>query len=689
MSILLLTTLNSCRNEKAMDNPFFNAYNTPFNIPPFDRIRAGHFVPAFEKAMADARAELHKITADREAPTFENTIEAYDDMGKLLRDVTAVFIELCSSNTSDSLQRIEVEMSPKLAGFRDEIRLDPELFKRVESVYQNRDKFNLQPDQEFLLDNLYKEFVRNGANLSPEDQEKLKKINQEISLLCVKFNQNVLAETNDYKLFVEEKDLAGLPGPLVASAAQTAKEAGEEGKYAFTTQRPSVFPFLQYSPDRDLRKKLFEAYCNRCNNGNEFDNNNILARIVALRAERAKLLGYKSHADIVLEPRMAKEPERVLELLNSLWEKAIPVARNEIKEMQDIIAREGGKFKLEASDWWYYAEKLRKEKYDLDDNELLPYFSLDNVRDGVFELANRLFGIKFIPRTDFPKPHPDALPFEVVEKDGSHLGVLFMDFNTRESKRQGAWCVSYQSHHLEKGRVVHPIVAINCNFSAPSGNTPTLLTLDEVSTIFHEFGHALDFMMNKSRYNTLYQAWDFVELPSQIMEHWVTEPEVLNFYARHYDNGEVIPQALIEKINKSGYFNQGFSNVEILAASLLDMAYHTLGAPVDIDIQSFEKEYFQKVGLLPEIVSRYRSTYFMHITGEYDAGYYSYTWAAVLDHDAFEAFKENGIFDRATADSLRKTIFEKNGNMDAMQMFVNFRGREPVIEPLLRNRGLL
>ena len=691
MSALIAIILPSCRNKEVADNsnPFLNAYNTPFNVPPFDKIKPGHFVPAFEKGMNDARAELEKIVNNKKSPTFENTIVAYDDMGKLLRDVTAVFLELSGSNTNDSLQQIEVEITPRLAGFKDEIRLNPALFARVKSVYENKESFKLDPDQDFLLENLYREFVRFGANLSPDDQEKLKKINQELSLQSVKFNQNVLAENNDYKMFLEQKDIAGLPQSLVASAAQTAKDAGEEGKYAFTTQRPSVFPFIQYSPDRDLRKKLFNAYCNRGNNGNEYDNNKILAQIIALRSERAKLLGYKTHSHIVLEPRMAKEPENVFNLLNSLWEKAVPVAKKEIKEMQAIIDREGGKFRLEASDWWYYAEKLRKEKYDIDDSELLPYFRLENVRDGVFELANKLFGVKFIPRTDIPLPHPDALPFEVVEEDGSHLGVLFMDFYARESKRQGAWCVTYQNHHIEKGSVVHPIVVLNCNFSRPAGDTPALLTLDEVSTIFHEFGHALDFMMNKSRYNTIYQAWDFVELPSQIMEHWVTEPDVLKFYAKHYQTGEVIPQSLVEKINKSGLFNQGFSNVEILAASLLDMAYHTLEAPVEIDIQKFEKDYLNSIGLLPEIVARYRSTYFMHIISEYDAGYYSYTWAAVLDNDAFEAFKEKGIFDKATASSFRKNILEKNGNMDAMQMYVNFRGREPGIEPLLKNRGLM
>jgi peptidyl-dipeptidase Dcp len=426
----------------------------------------------------------------------------------------------------------------------------------------------------------------------------------------------------------------------------------------------------------------------RGNNGNDFDNNANLAEIVKLRADRAKLLGYKTHADIVLEPRMAKKPENVFKLLNSLWGKAIPVAKKEVAEMQEIINGEGGKFKLEPSDWWYYAEKLRKQKYDLDDSELRPYFRLDNVRNGAFECATKLFGITFTAIKDIPLPNPDAQAFEVKESNGSHLGILYMDFFPRESKRQGAWCVSYRNHYIQKRKTVTPVVTTVFNLTQASGDKPALLSLEEVITIFHEFGHALENLFNRNSYHTVYVAQDFVELPSQLMEHWALEPEVLNSYAKHYKTGEIIPASLVEKIKNSSYFNQGFDNVEVYAASLLDMAYHTLEAPVNIDIQSFESDYFSKLGLIPEIVSRYRSTYFTHIMGGYDAGYYSYTWSAVLDNDAFEAFKEKGIFDKATAESYRKNILEKNGIMDAMQMYVNFRGREPKIEPLLKNKGL-
>lgn len=684
-------TLPSCKNKKQSDmtNPFFSEYNTPFDVPPFEKIMAKHYLPAFEKGMAEGRKEIEKLVRNSEEPTYENTIEALDRSGELLQKVSSVFLAQVEANTSDSLQSIEVEISPELAAYKDEIRLNAGLFTRIKHVYDNQSKFNLNPEQAFLLESQYREFVRNGANLDRQDQDTLKKINQRLSVLVVKFEQNVLEETNGYRLFVGKEDLAGLPESLIASAAEVAKASGQDGKWAFTTQRPSIFPFLTYCGNRDLRRDIFHAYTNRGNNSNEYDNNKILAGIVKLRADHARLLGYKSHSDIVLEPRMAKKPENVLKLLNDLWAKAIPVAKNEVKEMQKIIDKEGGHFKLESSDWWYYAEKLRKQKYDLDDSELRPYFKLDNVREGAFTCAKKLFGITFAPLADCPLPHPEAEAYEVKDIDGSHLGVLYMDFFPRESKRQGAWCVTYRSHRVVDGKVITPVVTTVFNFTQPAGNVPSLLSLEEVSILFHEFGHALEALFNRNTYNQTDVAQDFVELPSQLMEHWSTEPEVLNLYAKHYLTGEVIPPALVKKIINSGYFNQGFENVEIYAASLLDMAYHTLQAPVNIDIQSFEKDYFNKLGLIPEIVSRYKSTYFTHITGEYDSGYYSYTWAAVLDNDAFEAFKEKGIFDRATADSYRRNILEKNGIMDAMQMYVSFRGREPGIEPLLRNKGLL
>ena len=684
-------SLAGCKKQPQVDksNPFFITYNTPFDVPPFEKIMAKHYMPAFEKGMADGRAELEALLKSNDEPTFINTIVPFDNEGELLTKVSSVFFSQTSANTNDSLQKIEVEISPLLSTYRDEILLNPVLFKKVKSVYDNQAKFGLNPEQKFLLENLYKGFVRNGANLNAKDQDTLKVLNKKLSVLTVKFSQNVLTETNSYKLILNKDELSGLPESILTSASEAAKAAGQEGKWLFTTQRPSIFPFLTYSDNRKLRKQIFDAYTNRGNNGNENDNNKILAEIVKLRADRAKLLGYKTHANIILEPRMAKVPENAFDLLNKVWEKAIPVAKDEVVEMQKIIDKEGGKFKLEPSDWWYYAEKLRKQKYDLNDSELRPYFKLENVREGLFTVANKLFGITITPLTGLSLPHPNALPFEVKDTDGSHLGVLYMDFFPRESKQQGAWCGSYRSYHVVNNKGVTPVVTVVYNFTRQSGDLPALISVEEASTMYHEFGHALDALFNKSTYNTTNIAWDFVELPSQLMEHWSTEPEVLNMYAKNYKTNEPIPAKLVDKIKNSGYFNQGFDNVEIMAASLLDMSLHSLEAPVNIDIQSFEKEYFKKIGLIPEIVSRYRSTYFTHIAGGYDAGYYCYTWAAVLDNDAFEAFKEKGIFDKATADSYRKNILEKNGTMDAMEMFKNFRGREPIIEPLLKNRGLL
>ena len=646
-------------------------------------------MPAFEEGMSAGRKEINAIVKNRKTPTFENTVEALDRSGELLTKVASVFFAQTSANTSDSLQNIEMEVSPLLAGYSDEILLNPGLFKKVKQVYDNQGDFNLNDEQKFLLENLYKGFVRNGANLDARDQDTLKMINQRLSVLTVKFSQNVLEETNSFKMVLDKHQLAGLPQSVLAGAAEAAKGSGNEGKWVFTTQRPSIFPFMQYSENRELRREIFNAYTMRGNNGNDYDNNEILADIVRLRAQRARLLGYKTHSHIVLEPRMAGVPDNVLELLDNLWTRAIPVAKNEVAEMQKIINREGGRFKLEPSDWWYYAEKLRKQKYDLDDEELRPYFQLENVRDGMFTVANKLFGITLTPITGIPLPHPEAQAYEVKESDGSHTGVLYLDYHPRSSKQQGAWCGTYRDYHIADGKAVTSVVTVVCNFTRPGGDLPALLSLEEVSTLYHEFGHALDVLFSKSTYSQTYIAWDFVELPSQIMEHWVTEPEVLAIYARHYKTGEVIPEKLVHKIINSGYFNQGFETVEYLAASYLDMAFHTLEAPAMINIQDFEKDYLNRIGLIPEIISRYRSTYFLHIAGGYDSGYYSYIWAAVLDNDAFMAFKEKGIFDQSVASSFRRNILEKNGTMDAMQMYLNFRGKEPEIEPLLRKRGLI
>jgi len=680
----------SCTTEKKEPiNPFFTEWQTPFGVPPFDQIKNENYMPAADSAITLAKAEIEAITSSTDAPTFKNTIAAYDRGGQLLNKVAFVFYAQTSANTNDTLEALQMELAPKMAAFTDEVLLNAALFQRIKAVYDNRANEKLNDEEMFLLENLYKGFVRNGALLNATDQETLKKLNQEISKLTVKFSQDVLAETNDFKLVIDnEADLAGLPESVITNAAEMAEADSLMGKWVFTTQKPSMIPFLQYADNRDLRKKLYDAYLNRGNNHNQYDNNQVLADLVRLRADRAKLLGYKTHAALNLENRMAKTPENVLNLLNNLLGRSLPVAGRERDEMQKIIDSEGGKFKLEPHDWWYYAEKLRKSKYDLDENELRPYFSLDNARDGVFAVANKLYGITFTRIENIPLPHPDAQAFEVKEADGRPLGVLYMDFFPRESKRQGAWCGGYRDHRVLDGKEITPIVTIVGNFTPPAGDEPALLSLDDVNTLFHEFGHGLQGLFSKNTYSSTTTARDIVELPSQIMEHWATNPEVLKMYAKHYKTGEVMPDALIEKIKNSTYFNTGFDNVEIMAASLLDMAYYTLEAPVNVDVQKFEKETMKKIGLIPEIEPRYRSTYFLHMIDGYDAGYYVYTWAAVLDNDAFEAFKEKGIFDQATAASFRKNILEKMGTMDAEQMYLNFRGREPKIDALLKNRGL-
>jgi len=673
-----------------MDNPLLTGFSTPFHVPPFELIKPHHYTPAFILGMDEHMKEVQAVINNKEEPTFENTIVALDKSGELLSRVSRVFFGLAEANTNDSLQQIQVDISPKLSAHSDAISLNPDLFKRIKSVYDNQQKFNLDATQTYILENLYKGFVRNGANLSPEKQEELKKLNSELSVLTVQFDQNVMAETNSFKLIIDKKeDLAGLPEAVIAAAAEAGKAAGLEGKWVFTATRPSMTPFLQYGENRDLRKKLYDGYLNRGNNANDKDNNVILAKIISLRAQRAQLLGYKTHSHIILESRMAKVPENVFALLDKIWAAAIPAAIRDRDEMQQIINKEGGKFKLAASDWWFYAEKLRKEKYDMDENELRPYFKMENVRDGAFDVANKLYGITFTEIADIPKPHPEAMAYEVKEADGTHIGVLYMDLFPRSSKQQGAWCGAFQDHWVKDGTEIPPVVTMVGNFTRPVGDKPALISLDEARTHFHEFGHALEGLFAGNKLSTTFVAQDFVELPSQIMEHWCTEPEVLKSYAKQYETGEPIPDQLIAKMNKTSFFNQGFVSTEFLAACYLDMAFHSQTDTALLDIGKFETEFLTGKGLIPEIKPRYRSTYFIHITGGYDAGYYGYEWAAVLDNDAFEAFRENGLFDRKTAQSFRENVLAKDGTMDPTEMFVNFRGRQPDITPLMRNRGFI
>ena len=670
-------------------NPFFVEYDTPFDVQPFDRIDEAHFVPAFEEAMTRQNAEIDAIVSNPEPPTFDNTIAALDRSGELLDEVSRVFFALTGSNTNDELQEIQKQISPRLAAHRDEIELNPELFARVKAIYDGRETLDLDREQLFLLEVLYERAVRNGALLGGEDMARLKQINQRLAELRVEFGANLLAETNAFKLIIEdEADLAGLPAGVVETAAATAQREGLEHAWVITTHKPSMLPFLTYADNRDLREQLFTAYTVRGDQDNEHDNKAVIAEIINLRVEKATLLGYETFAHLTLEPRMAGTPENVYELLDRLWDASLPVAKREVTAMQAIIDSEGGGFELAPWDWWYYAEKVRKASFDLDDNELRPYFELNNVRDGVFHVANRLYGLTFEELEDMPKPHPDAQVFEVKEADGSHAAVIYMDYHPRESKRGGAWCGRFRSQNRSAGVEVDPVINLVCNFTTATEDTPALLSLDEVETLFHEFGHALDGILSNVTYRTGSRSPDFGELPSQIMEHWAMAPEVLKIYATHYQTGEPMPDELIAKIERSSTFNQGFIQVEYLAASLLDMAYHTLTEPTELDINAFESATFDEIGLIPEIVSRYRTTYFSHITGGYAAGYYGYIWSGVLDHDAFAAFEETSLFDAETANRFRTEILEVTGSKDYMDMWVAFRGREPEIEPLLRNLGL-
>jgi peptidyl-dipeptidase Dcp len=672
------------------DNPLLASFDTPFGVPPFDRIRPEHFLPAFAEGMQQQNAAIESIVNNPAGPTWENTVEALFNSDVLLNTVTSIFDNLTSANTNAALQKISEEIKPRLSGHEDAITLNPRLFARIKAVHEQKERLNLDPARSYLLERLYRSFVLDGALLPAEKQAELRDVNRELASLAVQFDTNLLAETNAFKLVIDnEADLAGLPDAVIATAAEAAAADSLPGKWLFTTHKPSMIPFLQYARSRELRQRLYAAYTNRGNNGNAQDNKAILARMVELRANKAQLLGFPTYAAYRLETRMAKTPERAFALLNSLWEKSLRVAKTEAAELQAIIDQEAGGFKLASWDWMYYAEKLHKAKYDLDENEIRPYFQVERVREGLFTVANRLYGLTFTPLPDLPRPHPDAQAYAVKEADGAHLGVLYLDFFPRESKEGGAWCLEYRGHHFRDGREITPITTVVCNLTRPTENTPALLSMDDTETLFHEFGHALESLLSRVPYASSYVAMDFVELPSQIMEHWAFHPEVLTLYARHYRTGEAIPQNLIDRIRNATLFNQGFATTEYLAASLLDLAYHSLPAGEKVDVAKFEQDVFTRYGLIPEIVSRYRSTYFGHITGSYDAGYYSYIWAAVLDNDAFDLFSANGIFDQATAASFRRNILERDGVADPLEMFVSFRGREPAVEPLLRARGLM
>lgn len=694
----LAVVLGACSSSKKsggedMMNPFFTEYTTPFGVPPFEQIHASHYKPAFTKGMEEQMAEIQAIIDNKEEATFENTIAALDRSGALLMKVLYAFSGQASVNTNDTIQALEQELYPLLSKHSDDISLNQALFTRVKAVYDNREKLELDKEQAKLLENTYKDFIRSGAGLDAEKQEALRKLNEQIATLQLTFGQNVLKETNDFKLVVDKKeDLAGLPEGMVAVAAETAREEGMDGKWVFTLHNPSVMPFLQYADNRSLREKIYKAYINRGNNNNANDNKEVIEKLVSARLEKAKLLGYEDYAAYVLEENMAKNETNVYDLLNQIWTPALAKAKEELADINAEIKKEGSNFDAEGWDWRYYFEKAKIAKFDLDENEVRPYLELNNVRDGAFYVANKMYGITFTALKDMPLPDPDAQVFECKDKDGTSLGVLYMDFFTRPGKSGGAWCGGYRDQTYKDGKRVAPVVTTVFNYSKPVGNQPALLSVDEAKTVFHEFGHALNALFADVHYNGVSGVpRDFVELPSQIMEHWVLEPEVLKVYAKHYETGEVMPQSLVDKIVKSGKYGQGFATVEYLAASLLDMDYHILkNIPADLNVEKFETETMGKRGLLSQIPPRYRSTYFSHtMEGGYTAGYYSYIWAEVLDCDAFEAFKETGdLFNQEVAAKFRTYVLAPGGIDEGMDMYQNFRGRKPSIDPLLDNRGL-
>lgn len=686
--------LSSCKQkEKESTNPFFSEYNTPYNVPPFDRIDTSHYIPAIEKGIADQQAEIDAIVNNTDAPNFENTILPFDKSGDLLSKVSSAFSTVNGANTTAALQAINRKIAPKTTKHRDNISLNEKLFQRIKSVYENRETSNLDADQKRVVEKYFEDFFRNGANLNDSDKVKLRALNQKLSALSIKFNENILAETNtNFKLVIDKvEDLAGLPKGIIDAAAEEAKSDSLVGKWVFTLQKPSMIPFLQYASNRSLREKIYRGYFMRCNNDNKFDNKDILLKIANLRVERANLLGYKTYADYSISRNMAKTPEKVYEFLNSILVPAQEVAKKDCEDMQKIINKEGGKFKVEPWDWWYYAEKLKKEKFNLDESELKPYFVCGNVRDGMFWVANKLYGLTFTKKTDIPVYAPDVETYEVKEADGRYAGILYMDFYTRTGKRPGAWCGAIRSQAYENGKRVPPIVSMVCNFPKPTGDAPALLTWDDVQTMFHEFGHGLHNLSIDGKYDRTAGSLprDMIELPSQIMENWAAVPEVIKHYGIHYKTGVVIPDELLQRLQKSMVFNQGFVTVEYIAASILDLDWHSFTEPRKVDVNAFEKESMDKIKLMKEILPRYRSTYFGHIIGGYSAGYYVYLWAAVLDSDAFQAFVDSGdIFNKEIAAKFRKYILTEGGTDEGMVQYKKFRGQDPSNEPLLKKRGL-
>ena len=692
----------ACKNDKSTDenskidmnkNSLLVEWNTPFGVPPFDKIKSEDYVPAFKEVVKLHKEEVDLIINNKEKATFKNTIEALETSGKMLDRFSNVFFAVSSANTNDELKEARKIISPELTAHFDEIRLNSELFNRVNTVYKEKDKLGLTSEEMRLLEESYKGYVRSGVNLEGKKKERLKEINKRVSELSTKFGDNLLDETNNFELYVtHKKDLGNLSAGLIEGAAEEAKKRGHDSGWSFTLQRPSINPFLQTSPNREFREKLFQGYALRGDNDNDKDNKAIIQEMTSLRAERANLLGFKTHADYVLSDNMAENPEAVYEFMNKLWPSALKMAKTERKVLTDMMKKEGVKGEFRGSDWRYYVEKVRAERYNFNEDETRPYFEFNAVREGVFTLANKLFGLSFKQLNDVPKWHEDQQVFEVLEADGKHLGVIYMDFFARESKRGGAWMNALRSQS-NTDKFVTPIVTNNFNFPPSTKDTPSLLSFSEAQTLFHEFGHALHGLLSNVKYRSLSGTnvpRDFVEFPSQVMENWMSEPEVLALYAKHYKTGKIIPEAMVKKMNEANSFNEGFRTVEYMAAAYLDMNWHTLTDATKQDVRNFEKEAMQKIGLIDEILPRYRSNYYSHVfAGGYSSGYYSYLWSEVLDADTFNEFKKTGnIFDPTLSKKYR-TMLGSGGSKTGMELYKEFLGRAPEIDPLLKKKGFI
>lgn len=687
--VLMIIGLNSFAQ-----NPFLEKqWNTPFGVPPFDKIKYEHYLPAIEQGMKLHNEEINSIITSKQPATFANTIEALEKSGYILYRVRTVLDNLQSANTCEELQEIDKTSSPMLSEHYDNIYLNDQLFTRVKTVYDNRAKFKLNGEQSKLLDEIYKRFIRNGALVSNEYKPRLREINARLAMLNINFGENLLKATNGYYMTVDnESDLKGLPQYLITAAAEAAKAKGLEGKWIFGLNKTVVLPFIQYAENRALRRQLYQYYLNR-SNGGKYDNNPLINEMVALRAEKASIMGYPNYAAYVLDDNMAKTPENVYKLLNQLWTPALAMAKREQADMQAMILKEGNTFEVQPWDWWYYSEKVRNEKYNLSDEELKPYFVVANVRDGIFGTAHKLFGLNFSKRTDVPIYQKDVDAYEVTDASGKLIGLLYLDYFTRPEKRSGAWMTNYIDQRIENGKDIRPVVSLNLNYPVPAAGEPALINWDEVTTFFHEFGHGLHGLLSKCTYAYLSGTSvprDFVELPSQIMENWASEPEVLKTYAKHYKTGEVIPESLIRKMQAAEKYGQGFATTEYLASSILDLDYHTVAKGTEVKAQCFESHSMEKIGLINAIPPRYNSWWFQHIfAGGYSAGYYAYIWAEVLDADAYSYFIKNGIFDKKTADSFRVNILERGGTDDAMKLYRQFTGgKDPSVEPLIERRGL-